>query len=494
MVTIPRRTVARAISSTVTLLAIAIGLAFVRPALVSQPGHAAQSAIVSKVAQLAQRSSLAPATYTFSLRDLGTGEVVAESGGDRSMVPASTLKMLGTSMAMSHFPSDRRFTTQLLLPEPSTAGKANRLVLVGGGDPSLGSPQIPGNSTTEQVLNSIAAAVKDAGITSVGTLVGNTKALPLEPIPWSWTYDDFGNYYGAPVSALSIHDNLYKLNFRPGQVGSLAQLTSTEPNLDWVKFYNEMKTGAAGSGDNGYVFGIPGSNERWLRGTVPAGNSFFIYGALPDPADTFLRLLQTQLRSQGISVDRLELSGQTSGSGDEGSVIWQHQSPPLTQMVNFTNQTSFNLYADGLFALAVQQNAGKTPVTTWQQATDIELDWLKGLGVPLQGLRIEDGSGLSRRNLVTANAMTALLHSDSQQAWWQQFKEGLNVKNGGIRPVGAVRGKDGFIKGIRTLSGVIRCQSDRQLAFSILINHFDGSIAEADAFISDVLDRVWQSY
>ena len=407
------------------------------------------------------------------------------------MVPASTLKLLGTSLTMSQFPATHRFTTQLVLPQSATSGVAERLVLLGSGDPTLGSTQIAGNPTTERLLADMAAAVQAAGITRVKTLAGDTSALTLEPIPWSWTYDDFGNYFGAPVSALSIHDNLYKLDFRPGQVGQPAEIAATDPTVDWLTFHNEMKTGAPGSGDNGYIFGVPGSNDRWVRGTVPAGDTFPIYGSLPDPADTFLRLLQAKLRSQGIEVETLAQQTQPS---QVGAVLWQYQSPTVAEMVNYTNQTSFNLYADGLFALAVQKYEGATPVSTWKQATDIETNWLKSIGVPTQGLRIEDGSGLSRRNLVTADAMTALLRSDRQQAWWPQFQAGLNISNGRVRPNGAARGKSGFIAGVRTLSGVIRCRSGRELAFSVLINHFDGSISAANAFISDVLDSVWQSY
>ena len=470
-------------------VALLVGLAVVW----GWPTASAQSGFRAQVEQLAQRSPMTPATYSVSLRDMESGQVVTQLGGDNSMVPASTLKLVSTSLTMSEFPGDRRFSTQLVLPQPAESGIANSLVLVGGGDPTLGSPQIDGNPTTEQILGEIVAAVRVAGIASVKRLVGDVSALSLEPIPWSWTYDDFGNYFGAPVSALSIHDNLYKLTFTPGQVGESAEIAEIEPDLDWLTFYNDMKTGAPGTGDNGYIFGVPGSRDRWIKGTIPAGGAFPIYGALPDPADTFLRLLQAKLQAEGISVDEIAIQTQPD-SQIGGSILWEHQSPTVRTMVNYTNQSSFNLYADGLFALAVQQHAGSIPVTTWKQATEVETNWLKSLGVPTKGLRLEDGSGLSRRNLVTADAMTALLRSDRQQSWWPQFWEGLTVSNGRVRPNGVARGKSGFIEGVRTLSGVIRTRTDREMAFSILINHYDGSVAEANSFISDVLDLIWQQY
>ncbi|MGK7909928.1 MAG: D-alanyl-D-alanine carboxypeptidase/D-alanyl-D-alanine-endopeptidase [Synechococcus sp.] len=482
-----RRLLARRLIVLGISVLLLVALAIARPTASAQPDFKAQ------VEQLARRSPLTPATYTVSLRDVASGDVVAELGGDNSMVPASTLKLVGTSLAMSVFPSDRRFSTQLLLPQPVESGVADSLVVVGGGDPTFGSHQIDGNPTTEQILGDIVSAVQATGITAVQRLVGDISALPLEPIPWSWTYDDFGNYFGAPVSALSIHDNLYKLTFQPGQVGQPAEIVGIDPDLNWLTFHNQMKTDAAGTGDNGYIFGVPGSRDRWIKGTIPAGGAFPIYGALPDPADTFLRLLQTTLQARGISVDEIALQTQpVSRSGS--SILWEHQSPTVREMVNFTNQSSFNLYADGLVALAVQQYEGSNPVATWKQATDAETDWLKAIGVPTKGLRLEDGSGLSRRNLVTADAMTALLRSDRQQSWWPQFWEGLTVSNGRVRPNGVARGKSGFIEGVRTLSGVIRTASDRELAFSVLVNHYDGSVGEANAFISDVLDLIWQQY
>jgi D-alanyl-D-alanine carboxypeptidase/D-alanyl-D-alanine-endopeptidase (penicillin-binding protein 4) len=453
----------------------------------------AQTDIQSQFQALAQRPEFAPATLTFSLRDLATGELVASFNGGHSMVPASTLKLLATSFAMNQFSPEQRWRSQVLLPNPANGGVAKTVVLVGSGDPTLGSDQIEGNASTDEILTEIVGAIQQAGISSIQTLVADTSALAIEPIPRSWTYDDFGNYFGAPVSGLNIHDNYYKLTFTPGVVDSPAAIAGIDPNLGWLEFDNALLTGPVGSGDNGYIFGVPGSNQRWVRGTIPPGAEFPLYGAMPDPANAFLKLLQAHLQAAGISVAQLQ--HQSTPTTTTGTVLWQHDSPPLLEIVRFLHDVSFNLYADDLLALASQHKSRETPVLDWEMATDIELDWLRSLGVPTDGLRLEDGSGLSRRNLVAADAMTALIRADSLQSWWNDYFNTLKPSLGTVRPTSAARGKSGYITGVRTLSGAIRCQSDRQLAFSVLVNHFQGkSTAVADRFISDFLDAVWQVY
>ncbi|MEO0853275.1 MAG: D-alanyl-D-alanine carboxypeptidase, partial [Cyanobacteria bacterium J06648_11] len=128
------------------------------------------------------------------------------------------------------------------------------------------------------------------------------------------------------------------------------------------------------------------------------------------------------------------------------------------------------------------------------EAIAIEKKWLESLGADLRGFRLEDGSGLSRRNLVTPKGMTDVLHRISQQPWWQGYLGTLEVRNSSGRPNGAVRGKTGFITGVRSLSGVITCRSGRTLAFSVIVNHFDKEFGDVDAGIDDFLDTVWQAY
>ncbi|MEM9156144.1 MAG: D-alanyl-D-alanine carboxypeptidase/D-alanyl-D-alanine-endopeptidase [Cyanobacteria bacterium P01_F01_bin.33] len=440
---------------------------------------------------LKQQSGMEPATAVFLLRDLSTGEILASEDGNQSMVPASTMKILATAFATSQFGFDRRWQTRLVLPEATNGGKANVVAIVGAGDPTLGSPQIEGNPSTDQLLADMTQAIRSAGITQIERLVADISALPVEPIPWSWTYDDFGNYFGAPVSALNINDNLYKLTFRPAGVGQAAAIVGIQPNLAWLSFQNQMRTGAAGSGDNGYIFGVPGDNRRWVRGTIPAGGDFPIYGSLPDPPDALLQLLQARLAAAGVTVNRLE---QQTTPVAASTVLWQQDSPRAIDIIRHVHDTSFNLYADGLLLLASQTRAGSRPVPSWSEAIDMEEEWLKSLGVDLRGFRLEDGSGLSRRNLVTPKGMTDVLHRISQQSWWTAYGNTLEVRNSQRRPNGAVRGKTGFITGVRSLSGVITCRSGRTLAFSVIVNHFDKSLGPIDAGINQWLDAVWQSY
>ncbi len=359
---------------------------------------------------------------------------------------------------------------------------------MGSGDPTLGSPQIAGNPNTATLLRGMVQAIQAAGISQVGSLMADSSAIAIEPVPRSWTYDDIGNYYGASVTGLNINDNLYALWFRPGAVGEAATIIRTEPPMPWLRFENFMGTGTADSGDQGYIFGSPGDPARLLRGTIPAGSEFEIYGSLPNPADALLRWLEVELNQAGISVGER----QVSATPLTGAVIWQHSSPTLAAIVEFTLRASMNLYADTLLVLAAQQE--RPVVIDWPSATGTVRTWLEREGLTTVGLRLEDGSGLSRRNLVTAAAMSDLVAYATRQSWWSTYQVGLRSSGGQLRPEGSVRGKNGFIAGVRTLSGVIQTRSQRTYAFSLLINHFQGSIAQADAAMSEFLDVIWEQY
>ncbi len=101
--------------------------------------------------------------------------------------------------------------------------------------------------------------IKNLGIISIpGGIIADDSYLDFVPIPDCWFWIDMGNYYGAGTSGLCIHENLYYLFFKPGdKTGDPASILRVEPEVPGLTFINHMRTGPAGSGDNGYIYHAP---------------------------------------------------------------------------------------------------------------------------------------------------------------------------------------------------------------------------------------------
>ncbi len=180
------------------------------------------------------------------------------------------------------------------------------LIIVGGGDPTLGSPRYS-QSKENTILNQWVAAVKEAGINKIeGRVIGDDSAWGTSSTPLGWTWQDMGNYYGAAPSALSWRENQFDIHLKAGsQAGQAVTLLKVQPAMPYLKIINELKTGATGSGDNAYAFLPPLSSIAYLRGTWGMGiRKAGISVALPDPAFDAAYRLQDTLKRLGIPTSK----------------------------------------------------------------------------------------------------------------------------------------------------------------------------------------------
>jgi len=118
-----------------------------------------------------------------------------------------------------------------------------------------------------------------------------------------------------------------------------------------IRFTNFLKTNTSGR-DNGYIYGIPFSNDRILRGDIPAGRrSFSIKGDIPDPGLLLGEQLADRLRRQGIHVDLVQTARidyisryctRESMPYRIGEILDQRQSRMLSDIIRETNENSNN--------------------------------------------------------------------------------------------------------------------------------------------------------
>ncbi len=466
---------------------------FLKPAS-AQIAHfspAALHKLETAARQVAQDSLLRHAEWAVTVADVASGEILLDSNGQKSVAPASNLKLFTSAAALDLLGPRHRFQTALGYAGPVQGGVLQgNLVLTGGGDPTLGYSRQEGWLDMAGVLSRWVRAVQRAGIREIrGNLVADVSFFDPVQVPDGWLWMDIGNYYGAGPSALNFNENQYRLVLRPGkEPGAPARVLATKPKVAGLSFFNLMRTGPAGSGDNGYIYGGPEQFRRLLHGTVPAGpDRFAIKGSLPDPALFCLQALRDSLRSAGIALrGKLKVSYRPVTVDRRLDLL---PSPPLKEIVYWLNKKSINLYAE---VLLKHLGVAKFGEGNFEKGLEAVRDFLRENDVSLEGVALFDGSGLSPLDVITTQAMVQLLAAVARKPYFQPFYDSLPVAGvkddsghlsnlcRGTPAAGNLRAKTGLIERVRAHSGYVRAANGRLLAFSMIANDHTGTAAQID--------------
>ncbi len=401
--------------------------------------------------------SLDHATVGIHVVRRDTGEVLLSQNKELSLVPASCLKLVTTAAALEILGPESRFTTMLEYDGTIEDGTLlGNLYIHGGGDPCLGSDRVKGSLSWEQQLAAWADAVAKLGIVKVtGQVIPDTSCWESACAAPSWTWEDVGNYYGAGASALSFHDNLYTVSFKPGAaLGAETTLLETDPPIQTVlRLHNEVKSGPVGSGDQASIYGGEFSTEQFIRGAIPMGvERFSIKGAIPNPPALCAALLTQELRKIGI-----EVIGKKENQSQKRTSFHTTMSPTLQDIVYWINQKSINLYSEHLLKKIGEKHYGEGSTEAGLKA--LSTFW-KAKGLSLQGTHFADGSGLSRKNAITPKQLVEMALKMQSSDYFPILIESLPTYHD------TIRAKSGFQSGIRGFVGF----TDK-IAFTILVNH-----------------------
>lgn len=437
------------------------------------------------------------AHFGYKVVDLQTGQVVAARNSSSFFTPASNVKLYTTAFALSRLGPDYKFETELRTSgrwQPGTAALSD-LELLGGGDPNLSGRVIPyardaqdGDPLTG--IKDLALKLCDAGVTEIdGDVTGVSTRYGAELYPDGWTIDDSIYGYGAPVSSLTVNDNVVSVSVQAGEPGELAAV-STSPGLDYFVLLNEVQTDDSDTA-NIQVARPPGSNEVILSGTIgihaPKWEQDF---AVNDPALFAAEALIEELRESGIVV-RGSASARYCCEAPGGTVLAVHQSPPLAQAVQVVNKVSQNLHAEMLLRETGLVVSGSGTLDAALRARE---DFLRSIGVTPDGsgFAFGDGSGLARQDLTTPDSTVALLQymwqSPMQDAWLASLPIGgvdgsLRHRFKNMAGADRIHAKTGSLAHVSSLSGYIETEQHRWLAFSIMVNDAAGHSADVHDFI-----------
>ena len=454
-------------------------------------GLQAQS-LQQKVDQAVTAEPLKGAVVGVMVQDM-SGHVVAQREAGRRMVPASNLKLITTGTALHALGPDFRFETGIgYTGEVDADGTLHGDVyIVGGGDPTIGVADTVAVKP-DALFWRWKSLLKDAGISRIdGRIIGDGRAYEGHLENQSWSYDDTGTYYGAGCNALSFYENAIDYVVSAGVEGEPVKVTQRYPETPWMHFGNLTSTGPKGTGNSLYLYTTDLAPYAEMRGTFAVDRKQKVehfankYGALTCAYYFWQNLRGTGWAVSGGYAD-IDRNGYVRGrdfvpadKAGTPKLVGKSESPALSRIVRLTNVLSDNFYAEAIFRQMGERASG---VAVYDSCRVAVADVLEDL-VPggLEGLRLEDGSGLSRLNTVSPAFLASFLRSMTRSRGFNAFlaslpKPGEGTLAGLLPKLPAdqkarVRVKSGSMDGVLCYSGYILDESGNpKFVFSLMVN------------------------
>jgi D-alanyl-D-alanine carboxypeptidase/D-alanyl-D-alanine-endopeptidase (penicillin-binding protein 4) len=441
-------------------------------ALIDRPGH--------------QR-----ATWGISVRSLRTGERLYVRNAGTLLVPASALKIATATAAVAAVGWDFAFTTTVEAAGAIEAGVLRGdLVLRGTGDPSTlgeGGPDI---------VAALVDALRQRGVTRIeGRVIADDSGVeePRPGLAWSW--DDLGTATGALTGALNATENVARIVVGPGPTaGAIPRIEPLADDLE-MAIANGGLTGAPGTPRTLWVERRPGEAALTLAGSIAVDAApVTLIVSVGNPTAWVARLVRARLIAAGIAVDGSALDADGLETVPTGERLVSLSSRPLRELVRPMLKRSVNVYGEAIVRLAAGPDSAREMAAAGAAIRGRLREW----GVGEDAVRIADGSGLSRFNLSTADALTGILAA----AWdggasplvgalpVAGVDGTLAERMKGTVAAGNVRAKTGTMTHVRSLAGYVTTADGEPLAFAIIANNFEGPAAGVTATIDAIATRL----
>jgi D-alanyl-D-alanine carboxypeptidase/D-alanyl-D-alanine-endopeptidase (penicillin-binding protein 4) len=463
-----------------------------------------------RIREILRRPELSSALTGIKVVSLDTGSVLFEENSAKLLRPASNMKLYTIATALDRLTPEFRFVTSVYAQsQPNSAGVIKGdLTIVGRGDPSLAARF--NNGDYFKGVDDLASRIVGAGVKRVeGDLVGDATYFTGPRYGSGWEWEDLTWYYGAEVSPLTINDNALDLFIKPApEVGRPAIITTGPPD-PLLTITNQVMTSPKGTRRTLSLYRGLGEDKITISGSIPIDDRGYSGGiGISHPALLFVYLLRSSLAQKGVVVSGKSRVVQPA----EGTIplnpalskltlatiprvttsqteITALQSPPLARVAAQTLKPSQNLYTE-----LILRTLGKVippPPTANGSETSEELgleavkSFLKTVGIRPESLVLDDGSGLSRNDMITADASVQLLTFMSRHRYSDVFREALPIAgvDGTLRnrmkntaAENNLRAKTGSLSSAASLSGYVTTAAGERLVFSIMVNNYPADV------------------
>tara|TARA_B100001123_G_scaffold450595_1_gene622241 strand:- start:2977 stop:4578 length:1602 start_codon:yes stop_codon:yes gene_type:complete len=408
------------------------------------------------------------------------------------LVPASTMKLVTLAVASATVGWDYRFETTLQTTGPISQGVLKGdLLFTGSGNPALFG-RAGGNYSDDLI-----ATLQQRGINSVdGRIIGNDN-LVEEPRPGlAWSWEDLAYPYGTLTGGLNWAENVFQILVSPGQTESASTSIEQLSNTPAISVENNSVTSAPNTDTLLWPEWQLGSTGPTVMGTIAANSDpVMLKISVGNPTLWFARAIKSMLIANGITV-----SGSAIDADDLAELpqpkqtLHIHQSSPLSKLAEPLLKDSINLYGEAFLRLAT----GPLGTRTTSKAIEAAYAQLAQWGIKPDSIRIADGSGLSRQNLLSAESLLTLLRvqyrvdpSPFLQALPIAGIDGTLKQRLKSTPAeGNAKAKTGSMANIQSLAGYVTSRDAEPLAFVIIANNFEGPATSVLTTIDQIVARL----
>jgi D-alanyl-D-alanine carboxypeptidase/D-alanyl-D-alanine-endopeptidase (penicillin-binding protein 4) len=429
------------------------------------------------------------ALWAAKVVSLDTGAVVFERNPRLLVMPASTMKVVTLAVAAERLGWDARFTTRIEATGPIEDGVLRGdLIVTGSGDPTIGSRE-----DAPRVLEDWACRLATLGLRRIeGRIVGDDDALPDQALGRGWGWDDLAFGYAAPVGALQYDESTVRVVIAAGAHDGAPASVRLEPASSDLTLAGEVRTTAPDVPPAVFTRRRPFTRTLEVTGTVPRTDRDYVRAvAVDNPTHAFLGAFSTALANEGIAADGgfVDVDALPVKPAGPRTLLHAHDSPPLREIAVRLMKVSQNLIAETLMTL-LGVSAGTAEPDPIVAARGVYERTLGEWGVAPTAFIAADGSGLSRYDFLTADALVtvlARLAGDPRHA--QPFDASLPIMgvDGTLErrlrdtpAQGRVRAKTGTLSNVRALAGYVTTRRGERLAFAFIANNFQGRGAPLD--------------
>ncbi len=437
--------------------------------------------------------------WSVSVENTKSEDKLFEITPHRNLIPASNEKVPVCAAILLKLGPEYVYQTSLY-HSGSIEGSTlyGDLIVTGSGDPSIGGRFNGGDITYQFRL--WAELLKRKGINSIqGDIIGVDNIFDDVPHGLNWHPVDLVEWYAAEISALSFNDGCIDILIQGSKTSGKPAKLTLNPPTKYIQLKPSVKTVRTRKSDKGVeIVRKPKATALQVKGTIRAKRSSTIYASVPNPTMFFVTVLKETLQKEGVKVkgDPLDGDDVLLKERKEWKKIDAFNSPPLKQLVEICLRNSQNLYAEHFIKTLGYTEYGQG---SWPMGVAAVKDILTGHGCKLDGVYFADGSGLSRENRLSANAIIEILKSVKKSPRSKLFFNSLpqagvsgtlKHRMRGTAAYKRVFAKTGTLNGTRSLSGLIKAKSGQTYLFSFLGNakrnasHISKLIDEACALIA----------
>jgi len=418
------------------------------------------------------------------------GKVLASHNQKLAFNPASVMKLVTTAAALDLLGPDYRWITRVYAQGPLVADVLNGdLIIQGSGDPRL----------AHEDLARLLRRLRSLGVREIqGDLV-------LDRSLFQTTLDDAAAFDGLPYraynalpDALLLDAKAISLRFFPDAQTQSVRVAMEPPMVDFLIEPPKLDT-------------EPCINWREKLGTVVDPSSVHFSGTYSVDCGERVLVLHAHTLSHARYFDAVfrqlwrELGGSIVGVMREekklesARELLQWESPTLAQIIRDINKHSNNVMARQLL-ISLATLPTSTAVTPEVGAAQAKA-WLDTLGVNSESVVIENGAGLSRKERLSANALSKVLYHAWHSPYMPEFIASLPIvgvdgtmirtlKNSAVKARAHI--KTGSLNDVASIAGYVKAKSGRWISVVCMINHAEANSARTS--FNELLEWIYEHY